>query len=460
MPLFKYIVANPEGKKLSGTVEAPEEKTARAELNNLGFSILELTPTQEQPLIDPSQERFIFEAIDKNNKLVSGTIPANDETDAFTKLQSQYSLRVSAIWPQDSSPEQIEAARQKGAAVLQTQLAPDQKQEIMESQTKSLEEEKKEAFVKAKIEDILAKVNLLLQKFEKEIDPDQKALINKKIDKLLRIKHSTNLDYILETAEELLKFIEDQEKTLQEKGLQDQRFELKLQTKNLLSELHQEQNEKSLSEDIVSKIENWQSAHKIDELEVSTGTKLINKILDPVKKFFKTPPEIAAIKEQIKVYNKQIWEFIKLYFKEPTPEYKAKVKQSIKTIWKARKKAKQNLKVLKKELRNRKKENQIEEHLFISFIEELNSLSGWLLSFYIIYYFSSLYLQTKDFGLNEIPKGFNVYESQFFKYILVILFLLHACTALKVNFFKKNILASLSLPIIFIFTSIVAVLNF
>ena len=70
MAIFKYSVANTEGKKLSGTVEAPDESTARTELNNLGFSILLLQETFEQPKLDASLSKFVFEAIDKNSKLI------------------------------------------------------------------------------------------------------------------------------------------------------------------------------------------------------------------------------------------------------------------------------------------------------------------------------------------------------------------------------------------------------
>ena len=105
--ILKYTVANKEGKKLSGTVEAPDENTARTELNNLGFSILLLQETKETPKIDSSLIKFIFEAIDKNSKLISGSIPAKNEEDALNKLSTEYSLTGSAIWLENSTSEQI-----------------------------------------------------------------------------------------------------------------------------------------------------------------------------------------------------------------------------------------------------------------------------------------------------------------------------------------------------------------
>ncbi len=469
MAIFKYTVANSEGKKLSGTVEAPDEPTARAELKNLGFNILLLEETNEQPKLDDNLKKYVFEAIDKNSKLISGTIPAKDEQDGLKKLSSEYALTVTAIWEENAKPEQIVEAKKRGEKLLQTRIAEKNNQpagqvksdqDNNEAKVKTPEEEKQEQFINTKIEIILKQVNELLQKFDQDIKPDQKVEINKRIDKLLRIKHSTNLEYILTTADELLKFIEEQEKSFKETAHQEQRFEFKVQTQKMLDELHTTEKPKSFSQDLLEKIGFWQKKHTGEPEKTSTGAKIINSLLEKIKRFFITPPEIVAIKEQIKAYNKQIWEFAKLYFKEPTAEYKDKVKNSIKAVWQARKRAKENLKLIKHQLNKDRETNRIEEHLFASFTQELNSLTGWLLTFYIAYYFASLYLNTKDFGLSEIPKGFLIYNSQIFKYLLVIIFLLHATTAIKTNFFKESVIANFVLPIGFIFGTIITLLNF
>ncbi len=456
MPIFSYTVANTEGKKLSGTVEAPDEQTARVELNNLGFSILDLKETAEAPEVDDKHTKFIFEAIDKNSKLVSGTIPAENKEEAFTKLKSEYSLTVSALWKEDASEKEIAEARKTGTKAIQDELVKEEEQKAKED----LKQIKEEQFTKTKIEYILKEVHGILQTFDQDIDMEKKAEINKRLNKILRIKQSKNVNYILTSAEDLLKYIQEQEKTLKEAGKQEKRLELHLRTKKLLDELNKTSSPKSISDDIITKINNWEESHtgKKDKEKVTTA--FIGSILAKVKSWFTTPPQFLAIKEQIKVYNRQLWEFIKLYFKEPAPEYKAKVKASLKTIWKARKKAIHSLAQAKKLMKERDKAEQPEEHIMMSFVDELNALTGWLLAFYIIYYIVSLYITTKDFGLTEIPQAFFVYDSLLFKYILVIIFLLHATTSLKVNFFRKSVIASFVLLPIFLFGSIVVLLNF
>lgn len=457
MPNYKYTVANSQGKRLSGTVEAPDENTARNELNNLGFSILALQETNEPIAQDSNLNKFIFEAIDKNSKLVSGTIPAQDTQAALKRLQEEYTLQVTAIWPEGATQEEITKAKSNGIQTTQ------QNEEPQES-PQTLEQQKEEQKVRTKVEYVLKEVHELLKMFDQDFEAQQKSEIDKRINKILRIKNSKNVEYILSLAEELLEYIQKQEKTFKEKGLHEKRLNLHVRTKKLITGLNSAQAPKTLSEDIISKIEGWEKKHQNEDKKIYVATK---SILEKIKSFFQTPAEIEAIKKQIKVYNKQLIDFTLLYFKEPTKEYKEKVKASLKTIWKSREKAKHSLSHLKK-IRNQSRLNELKpenlketsKNAMDSFIIELNSLSGWLLSFYIAYYFLSIYLTTKNFGLETIPKSFYLYETSIFKYLLSILFLLHATTALKINFFKNNLAASISLPIVFVTGSIIVLLNF
>ncbi|MBI2634367.1 hypothetical protein HYW82_01695 [Candidatus Peregrinibacteria bacterium] len=452
MTFFKYTVANKEGKKLSGTVEGPDEQTARAELNNLGFSIIALQETQEitQPI---TGKKFIFEAIDKSGQLISGTIPAPNEDEAFSKLQEEYSLTISAIWVEGSNEKDITAARQKYEQFTSKTLEHQEK--------RRLEEQKHDQIVRTKIENVLHEVHQLLEIFENDFETPQKLEINKKIDKLLRIKNSTNLEYILETANDLLEFIQNQEKVLAKKGLDEKKFQLKLETKKMLDELNADPDAITLSEDILNKIRGWKEKHIGDNKPPTQTTRLINRILDRIKTFFETPPEIQRIKNQIHAYNKQIWAFIQLYFKESTPEYRNKVKNSIKAVLQQKKKAKHVLAYIK-QIRKEKKKTVSEEseNLLFSLTEEINLFTGWVLAFYIMYYFASLYISTKNFGLAQIPAGFQIYDSKIFKYALVVIFFLHAATALKLNFFLRNRIASMIIAPVFLITTVITLFNF
>ena len=118
MPVFKYTVANKQGKYLSGSVEAPDSESAKKELNNLGFSVIELSESNEESLPETSDKKFFFEAIDRNSKNISGTIPGDTQQEAFQRLKDEYDLTVTAIWPEGASEEEIQLARSEGIKKL------------------------------------------------------------------------------------------------------------------------------------------------------------------------------------------------------------------------------------------------------------------------------------------------------------------------------------------------------
>lgn len=461
MAVFKYTVATAEGKSLSGTVEAPDETTARTELNNLGFAVLTLQETTDQPEAESHLPKYIFEATDKFKRPISGTIPAKDEIEAFSKLEKEYGVIVTAIWPKEATAEQIAEARAKGSARLTEQLPPEEQQAIETKTAESTEELARISFTKNKVEHILRKIQTLRENFANDFQPTETAQINKHLEKILRIKNSTNSEYLILSTDTLLNYLLELEPSLNAKGAGQKAFELRLAVKEMQRELHSSASQKTLSEDIVEKIRNWQNTYQ-DPSTPSGKPKqnFIYNTLEKIRKYFETPMEIKAIREQIKVYNQQLFEFVKLYFKEPTAQYKERVKQNLKEIWQARAHAKENLKTLKLQLKAKQNPPEPTNFRLPSLLEDLTSLSGWILGFYTIYYIIGLYLNTKNLGLTSIPQAFAIYETHLFKYLFFIIFLLHSCLTLKTNFFAKSTLAGVLLPIIFTLTSLIVIFNF
>ena len=464
MPIFKYTVTNKESKKLVGSIEASDEKAARTELNNLGFSILELKEAgpedaekpQSQKTLDPAKapkKKFEFEAINPQGQNIVGTIAADDDFSGFKRLTKEYELTVTSIWDKDATEEEKTRIKARGVTQLQKMLESETETKKIKETRSSQEQRKKELFTKTKIEFILKQVNETLQEYGNDIPLDARKNIDKRIDKLLRIKHSTNFEYITQTAEELLKEIQKQEIVLKKKGYLEKRAKLILKVKGLLGRLHDTGKPKSISEDIVQNIQSWQQKNISKATRVPLQIRLANSFLLKVRKFFETSPEVQLLKGQIKTCNIQILEYIKLYLREPTPQYKEKTLTAIKAIWERRKNAKKELKEVKQRIKLEKEKNlslKDKEKLRHDFLEriteEITEFTGWLLAFYLVYYFVSLYVTSKNFGLGDpssFPKSLDFYHTQIFKYVLVIVFLLHLGFTIKYNFFRKIKVASI-----------------
>ncbi len=463
MSLFKYTVTNKEGKRLSGTIEANSELLARKELNDMGFSILDFSEYTEDlsKLKSEGHEKFEFEAIDIHSKIVKGTIPALNIDVASKRLKNEYDLTVLAIWKENSTPEEIEKAKNQGKIILQNFLDEMAKKKMEVSE--ATKDEKEQEFVKEKVETVLKKVLILLQKYDKEFENDTKSEINKKIDKLLRIKNSNNTEYIQITAKELLTFIESQTKILEEKGYHDKKIELKMETGSLLDELKKTQSPKTLSEDITSKIENWQKKYK-QKAAISNNifTKTITSFFDFIQEKLKTPKEIQEIKGEISAYKKQRFDLIKLIFKEPAKEYRNKIISNIKSVNEKIKESKEKIKAIKENRPETKKATLPEttNRLKDDIISELTALSGFILAVYLTYYFLAYMIGTeKIFGL-ENTKGFQINQNGIFKFMLVAFFLIHSAFSLKKNYFEKNKIATIILSFITPILIIITLFNF
>ncbi|MFA6992067.1 MAG: hypothetical protein WC269_02185 [Candidatus Gracilibacteria bacterium] len=475
MPIFKYTVVNKEGKKLVGTIETGDQNSAKQELNALGFSVLEIEELKGFSTVQSDQSllKFSFEAIDKAGKQITGTIPAHSKEEAINRLVREYDLTVTAIYSEGARQEEVQKAREEGIKGLSGKKTESELLGEVKT-TKSEIEKQKDQLFREKIDFVLAKIYELVKTFDKDISPDQKSEINKKIDKLLRIKGSTNYDYILETTKDILKFIQSQEKSFRDKGLTEKKIQLEFESKVLMDELKRASvKDTSIKGSLGEKIK--QMRERVEQKKQNAILGIFKKILDSLEKMFETPPEVLILEGKIKGYNTQLWELLQLYLKEPTKEYKDKVKSSLITVWDERKKAKEDLKVLRKRLKEAQYTTQelakhttetpisgftTPESFSSSFAEEVTSFSGWLLGVYLIYYFTSLYLTTKDFGLGEIPRGFFFYDSHIFKYLLTILFLMHCSLSIKLTFFRQNTVATIVIVPVFFLSSVIALLNY
>ena len=105
------------------------------------------------------------------------------------------------------------------------------------------------------------------------------------------------------------------------------------------------------------------------------------------------------------------------------------------------KETKKRIKEERLKKRNEKSIKAMREEFSSKILSETTEFTGWLLTFYLIYYFVSLYITSKDFGLGspaDLPKSLNFYNTEIFKYVLIIVFLSHIAFTLKTNFFNKT----------------------
>lgn len=470
MSRFKYTVVTADGKKLNGTIDAPDENVARQDLNSLGFSIIgiqQIEETGEQQ--SDGNIIFEFEAFDKKGKKVIGTIPAQDKYAAFKRLTLEYEFSVISICKGAASSYEKLQEKQAGLGDLQEQLdrelkeAKNKSQEVPTEQILTDEEpevkDEERLNLQNQINLVVQKITFLYQNYGNQISPDDKMKIDGQLNKLLRIRNSTNLAYVRVSCEELLKSVQDLEVLILNQDNDLQKSQLRFDISRMLNEIHKNKIRKSWRERMITKVEIWLSNNPLPP-HANAWQKFKFDIAQSLLNYLKETDEIRELRQKEFLIGDQIKEYFTMYLKEKDTEIKGQLKTNIGSLRGKRKEIKQKILTLKK-LEREKRLAGLPENFWQSFLDEIYTFSGWLLTFYLIYYFVSIYLNTKDFGLdpNSIPGSFLLYQSSFFKYILIILFLFHASLSLKSNFFKNNILAGIIIFPTFLLLTTIIMLN-
>jgi len=485
MPQYKYIAVTQDNQKMTGSLSSANEEEARKELNTLGLAILSIEetvvpvpndaktqiaaakqptqPTKQEisikptvisqkqqgslenatpPLAAPEQPkkqntadtpssllRFEFEAHDKTGRKIIGTIPATDKLSALSRLISEYQFDVSYLSRGDATQTEKDHDRAEGLDKMKEgilDIATVTKE--VNAQTADNKSFKlKRQVLLSKVDYVLEKIKIVLQNFENEIKPENKKLIQGYIDKLLRIKNSTNLEYIEHTAEELLNKIQDQEIFLHKESLQKEKTSLMIESQELLSSLREIGGpKKTFSDDLKEKV--------IGKIKFKPVQKLIQKIADML-----TPnAEVTSAKAIIKSINKQLITYAKLWLSTKDKDAKQQISDNIKSTLEERRKLKAKLRTLKKG--NHKKlipdlKDKPEDDTLLA---EIVNFIGWLLSFYLAYYFITYYFTQKDISYElSLPWNPEIKETPLLKYLVATLMLWYILLATKSKFIPK-----------------------
>lgn len=462
MPKYHYTVVNPSNQQLQGTIVSPDETSARKELNELGFSIvaIEEIPEGAEAAVEGELPLFEFAGLDKNQKRVAGTIQAEDEYAAYKRLVQEYEFEVEYVIQSNLSEAQKEKARKKGAYELHSRLEDELigSQQKETSDEKDLREfEKKQEVLKQQIELVLKKVKAMLDNYEQEMKPETKEKIRKYVDKILRIKSSTNLDYVRKTTEELLEFLQKEELFLHEEAHMKERTGMVVEAKSMMMELKRGKAKKSMN--LTEAMRQWREEHIVNHENPPLYNRIIDFFIRMMLGIQNENEEILNLKREIQTVNDQIKHYLILYFQAPSPQFKEQTKDGLKNLWQSRKKLKKKLKEAKKQLvKTRRASGEMTG--MEKFAHEMLSFTGWLLAFYLVYYFASIYATSKDFGAAQIPGFFYIYRSAFLKYFMATLFLLHGALSLKIHFFRRNDIAGLIITPAFLISTLIIYLNF
>lgn len=430
MPKYSYTVINQEGQKLTGTIESDSETVARQSLNKLGFPILDITLVNEEVAeeIMGKSLKFEFQAVDQNGRKVIGTIAGEDKYSAFKRLVNEYHFAVEYMYLLSLSQDAKDEEKRRGVLEFYTMLKNEQaKGQTISSgeQAATISKEENEKVVTQQADFVLQKVETLIRDFSEIIKPDDRNTIQKKADRLMRLKTSKNTDYVKHLSEDLLMYIQNQEifltKEKSDKKLQSFRMDMK----RLLNDIHREKAGTSWDQQILGSIYTWNREHIEHNSEPTWWEKATKSVFDFVENILSEPPEVTLLKDKIRVIDQQIWDYYKMYFKESTMENRAEIKESLRTLKEQKSELKVELSSLKKKL-DEEAALQEQETMWDKINDELISLTGWFFGIYFVAHMIYVYIATKALPISlnlPFPK---VTEFRSYYVTMLILLILHA----------------------------------
>lgn len=441
MPRFKYTAINAENQKLSGSIDAVDEVEARAKLNGFGMSIIdmhELSETEMQALA--AQQKLQFHAQDSSGKNIVGTIAADSEIEAYTKLKDEYGLTIVQIGGNTDMQtlENLYGQRKK----------PKKGEETMESAETTNEDSEERKTVDSQISRIIELGTHIVQENLEQITPEAKKSIEDTLDHLQRIRRSANLHHVRSTCMELLEFLKTDSLFVNPETKVEIKTKIQIDSGNLMEELSKTglKQEFNLKDSIKKWYEKKRGAGKTSWLN-----RLIGKAVKEQTPQTQEEITIATYKDRLKDIRKELRDYVKIWITAKNAQFRKNAGENIKKLWEERRLAKRKIAELAM-----KKQTQIENK---NILATLWTITGWLLTSYLLFYFTAIQIITKNFGLLTIPNILYVYNSIFIKYFLLAIFMLHIMSGIKMIFFRKNILASVIIYPVGTLVILLAIIN-
>lgn len=449
MPKYRYTAINKLNKKLVGVVEAPNEEDAKIQLNSMGLSVLEVNLSNEEQEAQDARLVFQFEAYDKAGKKVVGTIKSNDEISALKKLTSEYELRV-----EEMSYTQNGITSKVDPEILKTNLDS----EDVQNKTEDINYNNKN--IENKVNEILNRVQSSLEQIKEKLTHEAKLKIKKQIDKLQLIKSSTNIDYIEESAKKLLNEIQNHENYIATEEVSEEKGRLALETQKLMLEIQKERSGTGINQDIGESIE--KKLKSLSEIQLTENSGLFKKFLkelaEKLSKYFEESEKIKLIKVKLSLLNEQIWDYRKKwFFGKNTATEKEEINQALKTLQSEKLRLKTELAAAREDEQSKTTESKVKKP---GFLLAANTFTGWLLFFYLLYYFLGFLLSSKNLGFNQsLSWNFNIFNVPLLKEFVLTSFILHTATSLKINFFRYNKISNIIIWLITPLVIIISILN-
>ncbi len=504
---FFYTALTTDNKKITGVLDTPDREGATGELHKMGVAILSVNEISEEEYVKFQREEeenkakkgirtFQFLASDNFGKEIEGTIDALDDYAAYKRLREEYQFKIDNLYISSATEE--EKARAKALIPgFEDQLTQQQKETNKDVRLSASKEEKQEnegdfdKEIIGEIDRVIVSTKKTLEQHSGFFSTELILEIQNSLGELERIRTSNNIKHITEVSNDLYALISSPDKVTPEME-KDEGYQA------LMSEMHDSALVKKEFEfykkavdaaglrrlfgDVTKRLKDM-SVPKVDESGKPVGlvAKLKQRIHDTLERMTakKANKRRQAFKsDKPKSRIGVLIENAMAYFKASSPILKKtrqrELMNSIRGLFRKKGGAEESLaentqgegkavdgvgKDAKKpgggKLIKAKRPGRDFTGLFV----EIDSFVGWLLCFYILYYFMVDFSLEKGIGL---PREFvyRTLKTPLLVNITLLLAMVHFTLRIRNLHLRGKTLASLFLSFSVVGLFLLLIVNF
>lgn len=223
MPKFQYTAVNSTGSTLHGVVEAVDIRAAKYELNRLDLQVVDLVEVDlKTKLLKSNLNKFKFEAVNQEGKVVKGTISALDENKALARLESEYSLVVNKIAHINATNKSFENSGKK----VKTEIVEEKK--IDQTRVTALRN-----VLIPLIDDLKALMKHVQDTLPEQLGPQALEFLEKYYLHLDKIKFSENLNNIQSVCLKICSVLENSDMFIENGEKVDEKLRVNLMARDL-----------------------------------------------------------------------------------------------------------------------------------------------------------------------------------------------------------------------------------
>lgn len=454
---FSYTALGKDNQKLTGTLTADSLEMAQAELHKMDLSILILneakeptTPlsTFESPKASDLKTEikrpveiitYYFVGRDPQGKEVNGTIDSNDAYLAYKRLITEYKFEVIEMQIYQSAEgdgSSLKSNFEEWNIKLQEEGIDPHPKKAASSVKNELEDEGEKMAVEivTEIDHFILNTKKIIAEHSQQYSKVFLNEIQASLGNLERIRSSNNLNHITKVCHDLYELISHPDLNSKDPGGDAENQDYQRMIENLKQSGFVENKSNFLNPtDLKKRAEGFKGIKGIfskiqgklnqetEELEAYTAE--AKKPSDPSQK---------AVEHSLRELGVKYFHFLS----ERNPILKRARKQEFDQAWAERKSFKNKLNLDRKQL----EENSVvfkTEKDFSGFFMELNSFVGWLLFFYLFYFFLASFSLERNLGLSQ-ALVVKTLSSPLVINISIFLLMAHLTLTLKLRVFRKN----------------------